>query len=197
MTDFETMQAEVARLTAEVADLMARVTHLEESGEGGHAARTFPVPAPHRAEYHELPAAAPPTVDKDAVQGTITYRGSVRTGVTALDYEVSHPVANLLGLDEVALARILAVVSSPARLTVLRTLLEGPGDSDRLRRAVGRVAGDQFERDLDDLIGAGLIVQPRPGFFEAVPERAVPLLTLLAAANDLGGPAAPGPFRGP
>jgi DNA-binding transcriptional ArsR family regulator len=195
MTDFESMQADVARLTATVADLLARVAHLEEAVEGGTITGPSPVPAHHLAERHvaeqrlterhAAPAEPGTAAGADALDGTITYRGTVHAGETALDYEVSHPVATLLSLDEDALARTLAVIAAPPRLTVLRALLEGSRDVGQLRQAVGPVAAGDLDRDLGDLVSAGLILQRRNGTFEAVPDRAIPLLTILAGAHDL------------
>jgi hypothetical protein len=198
MTDFETMRADVARLTTTVADLMARVTHLEEALEGGTFAAPA-IPSRRHAEFHsefhagpEPPAAPGPAPARHpgerSVEGTITYRGTVRAGMAALDHEVSHPVTTLLDLDEVELARTLGVIATPARLTVLRALLEGGRDAGQLRRAVGPAGGAELDRDLRALSGAGLIAQPAPGSFEAIPDRAIPLLAILAGAHDLTAP---------
>jgi ArsR family transcriptional regulator len=184
MTDLDHLQAELARLTATVADLMARMAHLEEQIDVGFVGRHAPQPADLRAERH----AGAPVTEEDAVQGTISYRGTVRVGADALDREISHPVATLMALEGTALAGILNVIASPTRLAILRALLSGPREARQLRDAVGPAHAGQVEHDLYELLTAGLVSQPTPAHFEVAPGRVIPLLTTLAAAHDLEDP---------
>jgi ArsR family transcriptional regulator len=181
MTDLDTLHAELARLSAMVADLVARMTHLEEQVDIGFVGRHAPQPADLRAERH----ADATVIDEDAVQGTISYRGTVRVGADALDREVSHPVATLINLEGAALASTLNVIASPTRLAILRALLSGPCDAKRLRQAVGPAHAAQLDHDLYALLTAGLVTKPTPAHFEVAPGRVIPLLTALAAAHDL------------
>ncbi len=171
-----------AQLDEAVRDLQARVGALEQE------------PAPRRAkrragpdlglmdalaEHTESPA------DPGAPAGTVTYAGVAQLGGEGLGWQMLHSVPDLLALDEGRLARQLAAIASPLRLRILRALAGGPLQTHELQAHLDEPSAGQLYHHLRELLATGLVTQPRRSVYE-VPSRAViPLLVLMACANDL------------
>ena len=88
--------------------------------------------------------------------------------------------------DPAAIASVLGSLGSPARLALLTTLVAGPRSRPELQDALGESSTGQLYHHLRDLQAAGLIHQPKRGRYEIAAHTVVPLLTILAAAGDVG-----------
>jgi len=82
------------------------------------------------------------------------------------------------GTDPDPIAKVFAALASPARITVLRTLLDGPRTSQRLRAELDDDASaGQFYHHLRELLAAGLIIQPARSQY-AISKSALPMLCI-------------------
>lgn len=152
-----------------LADLERRVGQLE----GGTA------PAPKAQTAHGLSLVE----QLHAQGGGLTYAGAIGE----LLWIRQHDVEDVLGADPAPIATVLGSLGNPARLTLLTTLITGPRSSPELQDALGDSSTGQLYHHLRDLQAAGLIHQPRRGRYEIAAHTVVPLLTILAAARDVGG----------
>ena len=98
----------------------------------------------------------------------------------------THDVEEVRDADPGTIATVLGSLGSPARLTLLTALVDAPRSSPELQEALGESSTGQLYHHLRDLQAAGLIHQPKRGRYEIVAHTVVPLLTILAAARDIG-----------
>lgn len=176
-----------AQLEAAVRDLRARVEVLEQEP----APRRRRRPGPELGLIDALTELTEPPADPADPAGSVTYAGVAQLGGEALGWQMLHSVPDLLALDESRLARQLAAIASPVRLRILRELAAGPLQTHELQARLDEPSAGQLYHHLRELLATGLVTQPRRSVYE-VPDRAViPLLALLACANDLatGSPA--------
>lgn len=174
-----------AQLEAAVRDLRARVEVLE------HGPTPRRRPGPELGLIDALTELTEPPADPADPAGSVTYAGVAQLGGEALGWQMLHSVPDLLALDESRLARQLAAIASPVRLRILRELAAGPLQTHELQARLDEPSAGQLYHHLRELLATGLVTQPRRSVYE-VPDRAViPLLALLACANDLatGSPA--------
>lgn len=178
-----------AQLEDAVRDLQARVEALEQE------------PAPRRRKRRRtgpdvglmdaLTELTEPPADPADPAGTVTYAGVAQLGGKGLGWQMLHSVPDLLTLDEGRIARQLAAIASPVRLRILRELSAGPLQTHELQARLDEPSTGQLYHHLRELLATGLVTQPRRSVYE-VPDRAViPLLTLIACANDLATGSAP------
>lgn len=173
-----------ARLEEAIRDLQARVGVLERQ----RASRPPPERGTTGTELGLIDALAgltDPAAEPGSPAGTVSYAGGARLGDDGLAWQMIHSVPDLLALDERRLARQLAAIASPLRLRILRELAAGPLQTHDLQARLDEPSAGQLYHHLRELLATGLVTQPRRSVYE-VPGRAViPLLTLMACANDL------------
>jgi DNA-binding transcriptional ArsR family regulator len=117
--------------------------------------------------------------------GAVTYAGVASVGDDSLAWQMTHRLGDLLALDDAVLARPLSALSSPVRLRILRELAAGPLQTHELQARLDEPSAGQLYHHLRELLATGLLRQPRRSMYE-LPDRAVvPLMALLACANDL------------
>jgi DNA-binding transcriptional ArsR family regulator len=130
-------------------------------------------------------------------RGAVGYAGAVDIGDRTLRWAREFALPNLLESDLEGAAMALACLGSPIRLAIVRYLLvHGSAERQALQSLLDNASTGQLYHHLHDLSAAGLITQQRRGTYSLVPQAAVPVLTLLAAALDLGSvPAKAAPAR--
>lgn len=133
---------------------------------------------------------APPPADALALVnqirergGGLAYVGSAELGGREYVWAKQHTVPG----DWSAAAPVLGSLGSPARLALLAALIAGPRNRAELQEALGDSSTGQLYHHLRDLQAAGFIHQPRRGQYEIAAHTVIPLLTILAAAGDIGG----------
>jgi len=119
------------------------------------------------------------------VRGAVVYAGVSRFGDRESLWIKEHGVPELLDLDPRGLARVLAALAHPARLTLARALVQAPRTSQELQEVIGTASAGQLYHHLKDLVAAGVVNQAVRSRYEIAPEHTIPLLALLAAAGDL------------
>lgn len=94
-------------------------------------------------------------------------------------------VADALDAPDAPITTLLDALSSAPRLGIVRHLLRQDATRAELLALLGQPSVGQLYHHLNALQHAGLVVQPRRGVFRLPPERAVPVVALLALAQVL------------
>ena len=118
-------------------------------------------------------------------RGAVAYAGVVRFGTMEYDLDVERPVPGLMAAEEEPLTRTLAALASPPRLRLIRALLRGPRSTQELQEALGNVSTGQFYHHLKELLSARIVVQKGRSLYAIGAQHIVPLLAMLAVAQDL------------
>jgi DNA-binding transcriptional ArsR family regulator len=82
-------------------------------------------------------------------------------------------------------AATLAALGNRHRVRIVQILLTGDATTGELANSLGEGTTGQLFHHLKDLSAAGLIHQPRRGFYSIRQPDVVPLLTVLAVGADL------------
>lgn len=164
-------------LESQVAELARRLERVEAGG-GGDAR---PVQAP-RDRDDDLSI-----LDRlrSRPGGAVAYAGAAKLGERECLWIKEHTVPDVVELEPDALARVLAALGHPSRLTLLRALAEAPRGSQQLQEALGVSSPGQLYHHLKELVATGLVRQVRRSHYEVADHQVVPLLTILAAVSDL------------
>jgi DNA-binding HxlR family transcriptional regulator len=165
-------------LAAEVAELRARVEALE-------AAPRPPSPLPVADLVSGLRDMIAGESGPDVAGGIVVYAGLGPRGNGEIAWQLGHAWDDVLAADRTRSGRTLAVLSSPARLDIVAELLGGPVSRQDLQDRLEQSTAGQLNHHLRELLSAGLVDQPRRGVYEVPPHRVIPILTVLACANDL------------
>ena len=83
------------------------------------------------------------------------------------------------------LAELFAALGSPARLLIVRALLDGPLSAQQLQERLGVGSPGQLYHHLKALLAAGVIEQRERSLYNVPPRNVVPLLAALAIAVDI------------
>lgn len=168
----------IQSLEAQVLDLARRLERVET---GGDAVDGRP---PQAARPHDDDLAL---LDRLRARpgGAVAYAGAATLGSRDCLWIKEHAVADVVELEPDALARVLAALGHPARLTLLRALAEAPRSSQQLQEALGVSSPGQLYHHLKELLATGLVRQVRRSHYEVADHQVVPLLTVFAAASDL------------
>jgi hypothetical protein len=101
---------------------------------------------------------------------------------------VAHKRARLsdvMNADADSVARVFTALASPARITLLRALLNGPQNSQQLRRELDDPSAGQLYHHLRELLAAGLVVQPARSVYAIPHGNQVDLCLQIAVAANL------------
>ncbi|MBI8999473.1 winged helix-turn-helix domain-containing protein [Corynebacterium sp. CCM 9185] len=155
----------------ELADLRKRVTDLES-----------------RVRILENPGTPePPLTDGDgAITGTVRYSGEL-TAPRQLRWTITLDAETARSVPSDGIAEVLAAVSSPVRLIILRELLVEPASARQLQELLGYSSPGPLYHHLKPLQSAGIVARDGDGKYQIPGPRVVPLLILLAAAGDVAG----------
>lgn len=172
-----------AQLEEAVRDLQARVEALEQ--EPTARTRRRRRPGPELGLIDALTELTEPPADEGTPTGSVAYAGVAQFGGGGLAWQMLYSVPDLLALDENRLARQLAAIASPVRLRILRELAAGPLQTHELQARLDEPSAGQLYHHLRELLATGLVAQPRRSVYEVPDRAAIPLLALIACANDL------------
>lgn len=184
-------------VTAELAELRARLERIEAAAGGAEAPRPEAATAPPDPPAQQsrfwvldgLSANTGPAFSRDGVSGSVVYGGHVAApGVGELRWQMGHPAPDVAEADLDGAAQTLAALGHPFRLRLLRRLLLGASTLAELQEPTGQGTSGQIHHHLRELRSAGLVVSRRRNHYEIPAERVVPLLVIVAAAlgRDLG-----------
>lgn len=184
MTATDDPSGRLTRLEEQMREVTSRLANLEQAA-GRPAA---PVSGPWLAG--ELPEPGGPGIGDPVFM--ITGRGQFGSVPIAIRQRAG--LSDVLDTDPDAVARVFAALASPARITVLRALLDGPRTSQELRAELDDASVGQLYHHLRELLAAGLITQPARSRY-AIPRRALVMLCaqLIAAGNLASNISPPAP----
>jgi hypothetical protein len=94
-------------------------------------------------------------------------------------------LSDVMNADADSVARVFTALGSPARITLLRALLNGPRSSQELRRELDDPSAGQLYHHLRELLAAGLVVQPARSVYAIPRGNQVDLCVQIAVAANL------------
>jgi hypothetical protein len=151
----------------------------------GPGAATIPGPAgfPNSAAFPG-PAAFPDTAGDEAV---FSYSGQGPFGPDGrvLAMHKRARLSDVMNADPDSVARVFTALASPARISLLRALLNGPLNSQQLRHELDDPSAGQLYHHLRELLAAGLVVQPARSVYAIPRGNQVDLCIQIAAAANL------------
>jgi hypothetical protein len=168
-------------LADKVAALEARVQALEQ--RVAPTARATPPAVPDSEVFWALEG-----LKARAPEGAVLFTGAVTlpTGET-YEWQRAAPADQFLGADwaELAppLATTVAALGHPVRLQLLGLILSGTHAVAELRQSDALGTSGQLYHHLRQLVSAGWLTPAGRGRYAVPPERIIPLLTVLAAAQ--------------
>ncbi|MEZ2189854.1 helix-turn-helix domain-containing protein [Corynebacterium sp. CCM 9204] len=159
----------------ELADLRKRVTDLESRVR--------------KLEHPEVPGQSQNHADESeagAITGTIHYSGEL-TAPRQLRWTITLDADTVRSVPSDGITEVLAAVSSPVRLIILRELLVEPASARQLQELLGYSSPGPLYHHLKPLQSAGIVARDGDGKYQIPGPGVVPLLILLAAAGDVAG----------
>jgi len=170
-------------MSAAIERLQARVDALEAASAGGADA---PGPALSGERWwllENLARNTGPTFSRGEVQGSLAYGGRVRApGAGELVWQLEPAVPDVMEADLGAVSAVLGALGHPLRLEILRRLLLGARTLAELQEIPSTGTSGQVHHHLRELRAVGLVVSQRRNHYAIPPDRAVPLLVIVAAA---------------
>lgn len=148
----------------EHADLLQRLNELEE-------------------RVAKLEGNAPP-IAVEGADGSVLFAGDVDVADQHFVYQWERPTGFLLGGSWEPHVDRLAALAHPVRAEILRHLLAGAATvTDLVEAGIATSTGTGYHH-LTSLTSAGWVAKTARGSFEVRPSRVVPLLAIIAAAED-------------
>ncbi len=147
-----------------------------------------PAPVPDLRQLEELRLRQGDQYVRGEMRGAVTYAVSAKTGDKEVLWAGDHGAPEIWDLEPASLARSLAALGHPARITLVRSLLTGPKTSQDLQEVIGSGSTGQLYHHLNDLISAGVVDQTARSQYQIDRSRIAPLLVILAAAGDAARP---------
>ncbi|HEU4426103.1 MAG TPA: helix-turn-helix domain-containing protein [Pilimelia sp.] len=168
------MSVDVERL---IGDLAARVERLEQAERSraqaaGQGARRF-------VEGLSQEDAGTPG------EATIGYAGAGPWGTGAVAWQMNRTWDEVRGAAGERSAALFSALASPTRVRIVAELLGGGLTTAELTRRLDQPSSGQLFHHLKELLAAGVIHQPVRGTYAVREHRVIPLLALLAAADDI------------
>jgi DNA-binding transcriptional ArsR family regulator len=149
---------------------------------------SLPSASPDLGRLDELRRRDGPRYVRGAVRGAVAFTGSVAICDRELLWAGEHGLPEIWDLDAASLARLLAALGHPARIVLVRALLEGERSSQELQEVIGSSSAGQLYHHLKDLMAAGAVDQAGRSLYRISASRVVPVLVVLAAAGDIARP---------
>lgn len=169
------LSTRVAALERAVAELQAA-----EPGAASHAP-AGPVHPP--GDQPDNPFWALEELER-RLPGTVLLTGSLDVPEAGpVRWQVARPAAALLDQDWTELATSLDALAHPARLTILRLVLNGVRTTGELLQQDSLGTTGQLHHHLRQLVAGGWLTSPRRGQYEVPAPRVVPLLITMLAAT--------------
>ncbi len=176
MTTSDEQTRRLTELEQQVEQISGRLAALEQAG--GQPAP--PAPGPWAAAP-EPGGPGWPEIGETA----FSYSGQGRFGADRVVIRQRARLSDVLDADPDLAAKVFAALASPARITLLRALLDGPRTSQQLRAELDDASVGQLYHHLRELAAAGLITQPGRSLY-AIPRGGhVPLCIQIITAAHL------------
>jgi len=173
MTAPDDTRERLARMEEQMRQVSGRLAALEQAAGRPAFAAAQPLAGP----------AEPDGPESGEAVFVITGQGEL--GGNRIKIRQRARVADVLETDPDVAAKVFAALASPARITVLRSLLAGPRTSQQLRAELDDASVGQLYHHLRELLAAGLIIQPARSQY-AIPRSALTMLCIqLTAAARL------------
>lgn len=115
--------------------------------------------------------------------GAVFFAGVVRTAAGPVEWQIGHPVDQILASDWGMLAQSLASLGNPVRLRLLQAVISGATTVGDLSGGDGMGTTGQLYHHLNQLVAQGWLEQAGRGQYRLPAQRVVPLLVLLSAAG--------------
>jgi DNA-binding HxlR family transcriptional regulator len=94
-------------------------------------------------------------------------------------------LSQVFSAEPEAVTRVFAALASPARIVLLRSLVDGPRTSQQLRAVLDAPSVGQLYHHLRELLAAGLVVQPSRSIYEIPPGKVIAVCVAVSAATHL------------
>jgi hypothetical protein len=159
-------------LEKQIADLTARVQALENRPVGNQPS------AP--SDLFWILDGIKERVDDP---GGVFFAGVVRTAAGPVEWQIGHPVDQILASDWGMFAQSLASLGNPVRLRLLQAVIGGATTVGDLSAGEGMGTTGQLYHHLNQLVAQGWLEQAGRGQYTLPAQRVVPLLVLLTAAG--------------
>lgn len=189
----------VARLERQLQDAAARLSALEHAAGApgsGRALPSLPMSGPGDA-LGGVPGGVPNAVP-ESEETAFEYSGRGRFGKHQMVVHRRAGLAEVMGTEPDQLAKVFAALASPARIVLLRSLLDGPLTSQELRARLADPSVGQLYHHLNQLLAAGLVVQPGRSRYALPQGNEIALcVELLTAGHLIEGGQAPWSGAGP
>jgi DNA-binding transcriptional ArsR family regulator len=177
--------ARLERLEHQVADLSEMIAALRRAQPPAGE----PVVRHAAGQESHRPGAGSPAED------TLTYSGNVSAGDARMIVNRRRTYGDVVNADPNVAGRVFAALASPARITLLKTLLDGPRTTQQLRGVLDDPSVGQLYHHLKELLAAGLVVQPGRSMYAIRRGSQVEVCIMILAATGLasGGSSYPAP----
>jgi biotin operon repressor len=181
----------LARLERLMRETSGRLAALEQAGAA------VPLATSAAASPESLPPASavmpsPPWANDPAALGgqvgpetTFSYAGSGQFGRGRMVMRKTRRLADVLDADPDLLAKVFTGLASPARIVLLRALLNGSLSSQQLRRELDDASAGQLYHHLKELQAAGLVIQQGRSLYALPQGSQIALCFAIIAAVDL------------
>lgn len=128
--------------------------------------------------------------DEEVGDGLILYGGAGPWSDGPLAWEMRHRWADVRATAPGdGAAQVLAALGNAVRLRIVSALLDGTRTTAELAELLDQPSPGQLFHHLRELLAAGIVHQPVRATYALRRQDVVPLLTVLAAAADVAGPA--------
>ena len=188
-----TESGRLTRLERLLEEISGRLAALEQARAApAPSAPSWPaVPPPSlppaSAVAPSLPWASDPAVLGGPVgpETRFSYSGGGQFGRDRLVLRKNRGLTDVLEAEPEMLAKVFTGLASPARIVLLRALLDGPLTSQQLRRELDDASAGQFYHHLKELQAAGLVIQRGRSLYDLPKGSQVALCFAIIAALDL------------
>lgn len=138
------------------------------------------------ANAHVLASDLAERASTDRTQGIVSTRGYFVDGNGSREYrwELERRAADLLAVDEDAVARILAAVGHRQRLLILKAILDRPSSAAELVASLDLGTTGAAYHHLNVLQAADLVMQEGRGTFSVQPHRVSAIFAILAGVES-------------
>ena len=118
-------------------------------------------------------------------RGRVVYSGLGPWADHAVAWQMERTWDDVVDREPEGIARTFAALSSPVRVRIIGALVQGPATTASLAERIDAGTSGQLFHHLKDLLGAGLVHQPRRGVYALRAQHVLPILAALSAAMDL------------
>ncbi|MBP2334353.1 DNA-binding transcriptional ArsR family regulator [Saccharothrix coeruleofusca] len=120
--------------------------------------------------------------------GAVGYRGRVTLAEGQVEWRIDLAQESVLALDDRPRVEVLAALAHPARVDIVRSLLDRGGQPAAALQEAARLGSTgQLYHHLKALTSAGVVEQDKRGSYRLRAGAVVPVLVLLTAASDVAG----------